>query len=435
MEVAVDTGFHSLVKLLVRAEPGSQLKNRALRRALSNKRLDLIELLVSHGAEINSVPFIEVLMLWDPAIIRYFLDHGADFITGNPFAEAFGEKIRTALRPWRECKEKYPDLGPELQEQVDQALRYFCEKEDVKWVSLLMWAGADPRSIGPTWGDKEGLDESEYSSALIHAAYSKDVEILKRLKPDAKKDNLDELLTYAGGFGRVEVVRYLLELGAEPNDKPNGGSSALNRCLSTSLRFRDFHYSTLYSIRSKASKYSVSETLNTFKLLLEKGAQWRPDEPQEIQWLRRNLLECEADITVELIEQLMKHNACTHDTIHDLLRTPAMKKHLTPVSRKFGLMGFDIRTKEQKAEDERRSDEYHRWTIRQLASRYDREKIYEEIWSEPIQRVSKRYDISDVGLAKVCKKLNIPRPGRGYWAVKAAGKPIPKRPPLPELFT
>jgi len=98
--------------------------------------LDLIELLVSHGAEIKSVPFIEVLMLWDPAIIRYSIDQGADFITGNPFAEAFAEKIRTALRPWRECKDKYPDLGPQLQEHADRALRYFCEKEDLKWVSL-----------------------------------------------------------------------------------------------------------------------------------------------------------------------------------------------------------------------------------------------------------------------------------------------------------
>src|SRR5678815_226624 len=88
LEVAVDTGFHSLVELLVRAEPSPQLKNRALRRALSHKRLDLIELLVSHGAEISSVPFIEVLLLWDPAIIRYFIDRGADLITGYPFAEA-----------------------------------------------------------------------------------------------------------------------------------------------------------------------------------------------------------------------------------------------------------------------------------------------------------------------------------------------------------
>jgi hypothetical protein len=435
LEVAVDTGFHSLVQLLVRAEPSSQLKNRALRRALSHKRLDLIELLVSHGAEISSVPLIEVLMLWDPAIIRYFIDHGADFITGNPFAEAFVEKIRTALRPWRECKEKYPDLGPQLQEQADRALRYFCEKEGLKWVSLLMWAGADPRSIGPAWSDEEGLDESEYSSALLHAAYSKNVEILKRLKPDAKKDNLDNLLTSAAAFGRVDVVRYLLELGAKANDKANGGSSALDRCLLTSLGFRGFRYDSYFGTPAKASKYSVSNTLDTLRVLLEHGAQWRPDEPREIQWVRRNLLECEPDVTVELIEQLMKHTACTQDTIHDLLRTPAMKKHLTPVARRFGLMGFDIRTKEQKAEDQRREDEYRRWTIRQLASRYDREKIYEEIWSEPIQRVAKRYDISDVGLAKVCKKLNIPRPGRGYWAIKAAGKPIPKRPALPELFT
>jgi hypothetical protein len=47
-------------------------------------------------------------------------------------------------------------------------------------------------------------------------------------------------------------------------------------------------------------------------------------------------------------------------------------------------------------------------------SRYDRQKIYEEIWSEPMQHVVKRYGISDVGLEKVCRKLNVPRPERGY---------------------
>lgn len=33
LEVALDTGFLSLVELLVRAEPSPQVKNRALRRA------------------------------------------------------------------------------------------------------------------------------------------------------------------------------------------------------------------------------------------------------------------------------------------------------------------------------------------------------------------------------------------------------------------
>ena len=42
-------------------------------------------------------------------------------------------------------------------------------------------------------------------------------------------------------------------------------------------------------------------------------------------------------------------------------------------------MGLDIWTKEQKSEDERREDEYRPGIIRQLAFRYDRKKIYQEI--------------------------------------------------------
>jgi hypothetical protein len=51
-------GSTSLVELLVRNEVSQDLKNRAVRHAVSRKRLDFIDLLVSHGAEIKSVPFI-----------------------------------------------------------------------------------------------------------------------------------------------------------------------------------------------------------------------------------------------------------------------------------------------------------------------------------------------------------------------------------------
>jgi hypothetical protein len=376
-----------------------------------------------------------VLYIWDPNIIRYFLDHGADFITGSPFALAFREKIRTALRPWRECRQKYPNLAPQLQEQADRALRHFCFDGDLKWVSLLMWAGADPRSRGAMF-DYDEDDADGYTTALDAATYCDNVQILKRLKPDAKRDDINTLLRNAAGGGRASLVEYLLELGGHPNDKPNGGSSALDDCL-RGFRYEapiNF-YQTDYGRRSKASKYKVSERLKTVQLLLEQGALWRPDDKHQLTDARRGLFECEPAVTLELVERLLKHTACTQDTIHDLLRTPAMKKHLMPEARKFGLMGFDIRTKEQKVEDERQKESYRQWNLRQLASRYDRVKIYEEIWAEPIQHVAKRYKMSDVGLAKVCKKLKIPRPGLGYWAKKAAGKPVPKRPPLPELFT
>jgi hypothetical protein len=59
-----------------------------------------------------------------------------------------------------------------------------------------------------------------------------------------------------------------------------------------------------------------------------------------------------------------------------------------------------------------------------------REKLYDEIWTEPITKVSKRYGVSDSYLIRVLKGLNVPRPSRGYWATVAAGI-HPEKPPLP----
>jgi len=433
LEVALDTGFHSLIELLLRKETNQDLKNRALRKAVSLKRLDFIELLVSNGAEITSVEFRSVLEVWEPTIIRYFLDHGADVISGSPFTFAFGEKIRTAINPWREYKQNHPEFAPELQEQIDRALRHFCYEGNLKWVSLLMWAGANPRTSGPTLKDAE--DEWDLTTALQAAAYCKDVEILKRLKPDPKTDDLVQLMITAAGSARTEVVRYLIELGAAVNDKPNGGSTALDECLS---HFRiesfmyDFHFSS-YRTKSKASKYAVSQTRATIELLLEHSALWRPDDKERIGRVRRSLLECESEVTLELVERLMKHSASSKEDITELLRTPSMKKQIESLSRKFMPMGFDVRTTQQKLEDKRQKERTQQWALQDLASRYNREEIYKAIWAEPIQHVAKRYNLSDVGLAKICKRLNIPRPGRGYWAIKAAGKRISEPPPLPSF--
>jgi len=60
-----------------------------------------------------------------------------------------------------------------------------------------------------------------------------------------------------------------------------------------------------------------------------------------------------------------------------------------------------------------------------------REQLYEEIWAEPITKVSKRYGVSDSFLVRILQRLNVPRPPMGYWAKLAVGKIIP-RPPLPE---
>jgi hypothetical protein len=64
--------------------------------------------------------------------------------------------------------------------------------------------------------------------------------------------------------------------------------------------------------------------------------------------------------------------------------------------------------------------------------RLTREELHQQVWSEPMRTLAQRYKISDVGLAKTCKRLRIPVPGRGYWAKKAAGHKV-KQVPLPVL--
>ena len=61
----------------------------------------------------------------------------------------------------------------------------------------------------------------------------------------------------------------------------------------------------------------------------------------------------------------------------------------------------------------------------------EREKLYNEVWKEPVTTVSKRYGISDTGLRKRCKALNIPLPSVGYWAKLKAGKSVEEKPELP----
>ena len=60
-----------------------------------------------------------------------------------------------------------------------------------------------------------------------------------------------------------------------------------------------------------------------------------------------------------------------------------------------------------------------------------REDLFELVWSKPMADLAKDFGISDVALAKRCKRLAIPVPGRGYWARVDAGQ-TPYKPKLPK---
>jgi hypothetical protein len=60
-----------------------------------------------------------------------------------------------------------------------------------------------------------------------------------------------------------------------------------------------------------------------------------------------------------------------------------------------------------------------------------RQELFELVWSMPMTKLSKQFELSDVGLRKICVKHQIPLPLQGHWTRKQFGKEAP-RPELPE---
>ena len=56
------------------------------------------------------------------------------------------------------------------------------------------------------------------------------------------------------------------------------------------------------------------------------------------------------------------------------------------------------------------------------------QEIFDKVWNIPVLKLAQEIGVSDVGLAKACRKAGIPLPSRGYWAKQSA-----KRPAKPKL--
>lgn len=168
LEVAIDRGFHSLVEVLLQggADIEAQRWNGPMEQILQMRRLDLVQLLVDHGYDPVHVSMEAVFETWSPELMEYFIDRGADVQTGSPLANALKNRIRTVLR----IVKKYRDRFPQIQRQVNEALRHHCREGDLKWVSLMLWAGADPYDCEPV-GAPDELDGRETTALEFAAIY------------------------------------------------------------------------------------------------------------------------------------------------------------------------------------------------------------------------------------------------------------------------
>jgi len=434
LHVALDVGFHSLVEFLLQHERDQAVKDEALKDACWRNQRAAMFLALKYGANIGAVRFQDVIETWDRELVKVFIEQGADPVTDAPFARAFKGRVKAALGSFLDCRRARPELAEALQEQADMALRQACHDEDLKWVSLLMWLGANPRSKGVATDDLDdryALEDPDYrQSALQIACASRKPEILRRLKPNPATDDLRELIAATAAFTSTpETVTYLVSLGADINDQPDGGSTALDTCL-RHFGWKETVLDRPYfgRFRSAVPLSRLEASFDALRYLLKLGAHWTPDS-RAITDVRQALYRVDGEAIVAVIDLLRTNRVCGNEVLKAIVRTPKMRAILAAVDRqgtKAQRHNESVRRSAPSPADETSAK-------RPLPpSRYDRKRLYDEVWAEPTKRVAQRYSVSDVAIAKACRLLDIPKPPRGYWAKKAAGHPLPIRPSLPD---
>lgn len=327
LKYAIDRGFHSLVKVLLEggASIGSEYGYSPISLPLTNRRLDIVQLLVEYGFPASRIDMDEVFESWDPEIMEYFIEQGADVETGMPLATALCNRIRTALRIFK----KYQGRFPSFQEQANIALRHHCKEGNQKWISLLIWAGADPLAPGEAEPGQEIDPEGGGLSALGFATLYGHEEVLtmKQIKIPPDHPAVFDILRYCSEDESFELIESLLKKGMQPNDQSNGGCSGIQSLL-TSL---DFGTYLRYLTRDvPPDKYDTDTARNQMKmihLLAKHGARWCPFDRSEINLARRTLLKMTPDYTMEFAWILSRYQACSKADLQTLLKTTSIRRH------------------------------------------------------------------------------------------------------------
>jgi hypothetical protein len=314
LRVAIETGFHSMVEVLLQSGIEQEEKDYLLNRVVWNAKLELIKLFVNYGADIQSVDFEDVCWSGNPEITRFFLDRGIDAVTGHPFAKALCHPKRPQLGIYMQ----YRDKIPELKYQLNLALRHHAREGSLKWVCLLLWAGGNAHVRLPDVDEES--DPEDNSTALEEAVRFGRQEIVEKIGIDPKRDDLNRLLEEACSKGAWPVIEQLLTLGA---DQTGGlsGYPPMERLIN--------HFA--WQINPWVGYRSESNLQEAFNLILsfaDKGGRWCPKEKYGVNGFRRDLYHLDAKWIEKVFRGFQQHLVCSTELLLKLLNTPRMKEIL-----------------------------------------------------------------------------------------------------------
>ena len=177
-----------------------------------------------------------------------------------------------------------------------------------------------------------------------------------------------------------------------------------------------------YGPTYQSPAHKVSNGRAAVKLLLQHGAIWKP-QPSTLNDARRILYRLEPEVTVELVGHLLE-TANGESGVRELLRVPRMRQHLASCASQLSRLGLTL-------DGQRRSyPPVAHPPSAPASAQYDRERLFEDVWSEPMKDVGRKYGTSEAALSTLCTKLEIPTPPKGHWARKTAAQAQSLRPRL-----
>lgn len=111
---------------------------------------------------------------------------------------------------------------------------------------------------------------------------------------------------------------------------------------------------------------------------------------------RRALYNVDGEAISAVIDLLRTHRACDDRALKPLARTPKMRGILADADRRRA------RTEGGRSQPSGEGASHLATTATSSlpSSRYDRHRLYEEVWTEPTQKVAQWYGVSEVAIAQ-----------------------------------
>lgn len=422
LSVAIGAGQVDLVRLFLCNGYRTELEiSSPLDEVLERRRWDMLDLLLNWGADPHGADVCRILDTYRTAIFERFRAAGVDVTAGDAMASTLAHS--SSNRPLYGFARNLRESDPRVQRALDVGLGAAIRHKNDKAVSLCVWAGANPRRRVGDIGD-DPADDAEGYTALELAVSRGAPGFLKKFGFDPEADDIEQLY---GSVHNLDVLRALVAVRPPKN----------------------WHRITMRFLSSLAlsRRWSIYMTgLWDVEQVFALGGRLGALEQHERREIRRLLLLLDERDAQRLFRRLSTPQGMERAAFLDLVAYPKLAARYATWSRHSGVdkaLWIDLaalpgapsavrRQARERAHPPRRivteTELEEAGVVRVLS----REELYALVWSEPVWTLAKRFGLSDNGLRKRCKAMNVPTPPKGYWQKTRHGgrQRLPGLPPL-----